>query len=152
MKKYFGFLLTLSGTALILYVVIGIFANARLIASNCVLRCGENNKACYGWSYHAICPCSSAAQTPGMLYSKTPTYGSDVGVGEVLYESVVCRSRRTCIEEEVLDSNVCYSSASKADLSVTYLCVPFPHSKCTSYTEDETPSSYMNCVDLGCGE
>ena len=153
MKKRFGLLMFFVGLAIIHYAFCGFFVESRLIASNCNLKCGSNNRACYDVSYSAYCPCSSSAHAQGKRYSNSPTYGSETGSLHVTYTSVVCSTPLVCKKQESLPNRICYASISEEELTTIYLCLPFPGSTCPYYVEaDGVPNMYMNCVGNLCEE
>ena len=153
MKKCLGSLMVIAGLAMIVFTFGSFFADARLIASNCNLKCGQDNKACQEPIEPADCPCNPSAQTNGRRYSNNPTYGSETGNLSVTYESVLCWTALLCGKGETLSNSTCYMFDPGDGFPIDYFCIPFPLLNCQNYVEtDGAPNNYMNCVSHDCGE
>ena len=152
MKKRFGLLMFFAGLAVILYSICGFFVESRLIASNCNLRCGSNNRACYDALIPAKCSCNLSTHSAGKSYSNSPTYGSESGSNAVRYKSVICSSTIVCEEDKYVDDTMC-KLAFGYEFPLIFDCYSKTGSKCMKYKEVVADSShYMNCEITECAE
>ena len=153
MKKRFGFLMFFAGLVVILYSICGFFVESRLIASNCNLKCGSNNRVCYGLSYSAYCPCSSQEHSEGKYYANVPTSGSVTGYSVVTYESIVCKANLVCDPVDPVPDKACNARFYGDEFPVVYLCEESLGSTCPEYQVKVCPTQhYMDCVSHFCGE
>ena len=153
MKRCLGFLMVIAGLAMIVFTFGSFFANARLIASNCNLKCGQDNRICRGISRDAYCPCFSQEHSEGKYYANVPTSGSVTGYSIVEYESIICKGKFICDPIDPQPDKECRGRIIEGFFTPLYSCEDSAGSTCPEYQVKVFPTQYYsNCVSHSCEE